>query len=557
MRKFLPRIALVLMGELFRRCIGKRIDWRKIFFLGAIMTLAGVLLPNIIFPYALDTWFFSPPVTISAYAILNGTTHLSETVNGATVEQSHLVLAAPVASVNASTNLTQLESVEEEIPAVTQEEKLQSNISEKIDILEEEKILASPLPFLASPPPPPSPPRKRYVSSSLQRDLWSLPPHEALVYAKKEIAHAPPVTDDPDLYAPLFRNISVFKRSYELMEQILKVYIYPDGRRPIFHQPHLRGIYASEGWFMKHMEGNRQFVTRDPEKAHLFYLSYSARQLQKELYVPDSHNTRPLSIFLRDHVNWIAAKYPFWNRTHGSDHFLVACHDWGPYTVNEHKELSKNTIKALCNADLSEGIFTAGRDVSLAETTIRNPRRPLRYVGGKRVSQRSILAFFAGNMHGRVRPTLLKFWQDKDEDMRIYGPLPNRVSRKMSYVEHMKSSKYCICPMGYEVNSPRIVEAIYYECVPVIIADNFVPPLNEVLDWSAFSVVVAEKDIPKLKEILLAIPMRKYMRMQTNVKMVQKHFLWNPRPLRYDLFHVILHSIWFSRLNQISLPSAY
>lgn len=157
-------------------------------------------------------------------------------------------------------------------------------------------------------------------------------------------------------------------------------------------------------------------------------------------------------------------------------------------------------------------------------------------------------------MHGRVRPTLLKYWQDKDEDMRIYGPLPNRVSRKMSYVQHMKSSKYCICPMGYEVNSPRIVEAIYYECVPVIIADNFVPPFSEVFDWSSFSVIVAEKDIPKLKEILTAIPLRRYLKMQTNVKMVQKHFLWNLRPVRYDLFHMILHSIWFSRLNQIEVP---
>lgn len=198
----------------------------------------------------------------------------------------------------------------------------------------------------------------------------------------------------------------------------------------------------------------------------------------------------------------------------------------------------------------------AGKDVSLPETTIRTPRKPLRNVGGNRVSQRPILAFFAGNMHGRVRPTLLKYWRDKDEDMRIYGPLPDRVSRKMSYVQHMKSSKYCLCPMGYEVNSPRIVEAIYYECVPVIIADNFVLPFTEVLDWSAFSVVVAEQDIPKLKEILLAIPLRRYLNMQTNVKMVQKHFLWNPRPIRYDLFHMILHSIWFNRLNQIQITNS-
>lgn len=369
--------------------------------------------------------------------------------------------------------------------------------------------------------------------------------------AKKEIDRAPSVNEDPDIYAPIFRNISVFKRSYELMEMILKVYIYRDGSRPIFHKPPLKGIYASEGWFMKLMEENKQFVTKDPEKAHLFYLPYSARQMGLTLYVPGSHDLKPLSIFLRDYVNKIAAKYPFWNRTQGSDHFLVACHDWGPYTVTGHEELKRNTIKALCNADLSEGVFVAGRDVSLPETTIRAPRRPLRYLGGNRVSLRPILAFFAGSMHGRVRPTLLTYWGGgKDEDMKIYKRLPLRVSQRMTYIQHMKSSKYCVCPMGFEVNSPRIVEAIYYECVPVIIADNFVLPFSEVLDWSAFSVVVAEKDIPRLKEILLSIPLRKYLTMQNNVKMVQKHFLWNPRPIRYDLFHMILHSIWFNKLNQ-------
>ncbi|CAH9079928.1 unnamed protein product [Cuscuta epithymum] len=393
----------------------------------------------------------------------------------------------------------------------------------------------------------------RNGSNHMLRYITSLTPDEGLEYAKKEIEHAQLVDDDPDLYAPLFRNVSTFKRSYELMELLLRVYIYQEGKRPIFHQPHLKGIYSSEGWFMKHMEENHQFVTKDPEKAHLFYLPYSVKQLQRALYVPNSHNLRPLSFFLRDYVNAVSAKYPFWNRTHGSDHFLVACHDWGPYTLKDHEELLKNTIKALCNADRSEGIFVPGKDVSLPETTIKNPRRPLRNLGGKRVSQRTILAFFAGHVHGRVRPRLIRYWSDKDEDMKIYAALPNRVSKVMSYPEHMKSSKYCICPMGFEVNSPRIVEAIYYECVPVIIADNLVPPFNDVLNWSAFSVFVAEKDIPKLKDILLGIPMKHYLTMQNNVKKLQKHFLWNSRPTRFDLFHMVLHSLWLSRLNQHQL----
>ncbi|CAN6477944.1 unnamed protein product [Victoria cruziana] len=376
-------------------------------------------------------------------------------------------------------------------------------------------------------------------------------PERSLVYAKHEIENALPVADDPDLHPPVFRNVSMFRRSYELMEKILKVYIYPDGEKPIFHEPLLKGIYASEGWFMKQMEENRQFVVKDPEKAHLFYLPYSSQQLEIALYIHDSHDMRPLSIYLRDYVTKIASKYRFWNRTRGADHFLVACHDWGPYTTKEHEELRYNTIKALCNADVSEGFFVPGKDVSLPETKINAPMNPLKGLGGKHVSQRTILAFFAGKMHGRVRPELLKYWKGKDEDLKIYGPLPKHVSRKMSYIQHMKSSKYCICPMGYEVNSPRIVEAIYYECVPVIIADNFVLPFNDILNWRTFSVIVAEKDIPKLKDILRAIPFRHYMALQMNVKKVQKHFLWHGKPIKYDIFYMILHSIWSNRLNQI------
>ncbi|XP_066314043.1 probable glycosyltransferase At5g25310 isoform X2 [Miscanthus floridulus] len=381
--------------------------------------------------------------------------------------------------------------------------------------------------------------------------LWSTAADEELIYAKKEINNAPLTSDDPDLYAPLFRNVSIFKRSYELMERLLKVFIYHDGAKPIFHSPELKGIYASEGWFMRLMETNQNFVVRDPNRAHLFYLPYSSRQLEHNLYVPGSNTIEPLSIFVKNYIDLISSKYPYWNRTKGADHFFVACHDWGPYTTKLHDELRKNTIKALCNADLSEGIFIRGKDVSLPETFLRSPRRPLRDIGGRPAAQRTILAFFAGQMHGRVRPVLLKYWGDKDADMRIYSRLPHRITRKRNYVQHMKSSKYCMCPMGYEVNSPRIVEAIYYECVPVIIADNFVLPFDAALNWSAFSVVVPESDVPKLKEILLAIPESRYITLQSNVKRVQKHFLWHPNPVKYDIFHMILHSVWFSRVNQI------
>lgn len=508
-----------------------RIDWRKLLLFSSFSTVVSIFVLISRLPHPLDGWIFTQTVVTNSKPVYKAIRESH------TLEPVHLfkdVQRDSLFKVNQSVH-----GMDERDEAFSRRRQRKRRRHRK-DVK---------LPYLTISPPPP--PLYANWSKDLLKHIWSMTPHDALVYARREIENAPLVHDDPDLHAPLFHNVSTFKRSYELMEVILKVYIYSEGEQPIFHQPLLQGIYSSEGWFMKLLEDNKHFVTKDPERAHLFYLPYSMKQLQTALYVPDSHNLRPLSIFLRDYVNMLSSKYPFWNRSHGSDHFLVACHDWGPYTLVAHEELQRNTIKALCNADVSEKVFVRGKDVSLPETTIRNPSKPLRNMGGKRVSQRPILAFFAGNMHGTVRPKLIKHWRDKDEDMRIYRRIPKRILEVMSYPDHMKSSKYCICPKGFEVNSPRIVEAIYYECVPVIISDNFVPPLNEVLDWSGFSVIVAEEDIPRLKEILLGIPMRKYLAMQSNVKKLQRHFHWHNKPIRYDLFHMILHSIWSSRLNQI------
>lgn len=217
---------------------------------------------------------------------------------------------------------------------------------------------------------------------------------------------------------------------------------------------------------------------------------------------------------------------------------------------SETLKLMANSIRALCNSDIREG-FKLGKDVSLPETFVHIPQNPLRQLGGKPPSQRRILAFFAGSMHGYVRPILLKYWENKDPDMKIYGRMPKAKKGTMNYIQHMKSSKYCICAKGYEVNSPRVVEAIFYECVPVIISDNFVPPFFEVLNWESFAVFILEKDIPNLKSILLSIPEKSYLEMQMRVKQVQQHFLWHAKPEKYDVFHMILHSVWYNRVLQI------
>ncbi|KAI5442003.1 hypothetical protein KIW84_011171 [Lathyrus oleraceus] len=328
------------------------------------------------------------------------------------------------------------------------------------------------------------------------------------------------------------------------MERKLKVYIYREGEKPIFHQPKMRGIYASEGWFMRLMEGSKRFIVKDPKKAHLFYLPFSSQMLRANI-----SNNKQMEQYLERYVNLIAGRYRFWNRTGGADHFLVACHDWASRITVQSM---KNCIRSLCNANFAKG-FQVGKDTTLPVTYIHSVMNPLRKIAGKPPSERIILAFFAGGMHGYLRPILLKHWENKEPDMKIFGQMARDAEGKRIYMEYMNSSRYCICARGYEVHTPRIVEAIFSECVPVIISDNYVPPFFEVLKWETFSVFVRESDVPSLRDILLSIPEKKYLALHLGVKKVQQHFLWHKIPVKFDLFHMILHSIWNNRLSQMRL----
>ncbi|XP_075637883.1 putative glycosyltransferase At5g03795 [Castanea sativa] len=352
-------------------------------------------------------------------------------------------------------------------------------------------------------------------------------------------------TQDPGFVplGPMYRNANVFYRSYLEMEKQFKIYVYEEGEHPLFHNGPCKSIYSTEGNLIHGIEINNQFRTRDPEKAHVFFLPFSVAMLVRFVYVQNSHDFGPIKHTVIDYVNIISGKYPYWNRSLGADHFMLSCHDWGPEASRATPYLHKNSIRVLCNANTSEG-FNPTKDVSFPEINLQTGSID-GFIGGPSPSHRPILAFFAGGLHGPIRPVLLEHWENKDEDIQVHKYLPKGVS----YLDMMKKSKYCICPSGYEVASPRIVEAIYAGCVPVLISDYYVLPFSDVLNWKSFSVEVPVKDVPNLKKILMSIPTRQYIRMQRRVVQVRRHFEVHSPPKRFDVFHMVLHSVWLRRLN--------
>ncbi|KAL5567416.1 hypothetical protein UlMin_030580 [Ulmus minor] len=362
----------------------------------------------------------------------------------------------------------------------------------------------------------------------------------------REAGFSSDVEEDKDLVprGPIYRNPNAFHRSYLEMEKLMKIYVYEEGEPPIFHEGPCRSIYSSEGRFIHEMEkeGN-SFRTRDPNKALVFFLPFSVTGMVRYLYTKEENDLSGIRRVVVDYVELISRKHVYWNRSLGADHFMLSCHDWGPRTSSYVPSLYSNSIRVLCNANTSEG-FNPSKDVSLPEINLLTGE--VRSLGGPSPSARPILAFFAGRLHGHIRYLLLKQWKDKDNDVQVYDQLPKGVS----YDAMLKKSRFCLCPSGYEVASPRIVEAMYSDCVPVLISDGYVPPFNDVLNWKSFSVEIKVNDIANIKKILSGISTRQYLRLQRRVKQVQRHFVVsNGVPKRYDVFHMILHSIWLRRLN--------
>ncbi|KAK6131642.1 hypothetical protein DH2020_034656 [Rehmannia glutinosa] len=334
----------------------------------------------------------------------------------------------------------------------------------------------------------------------------------------------------------LFHDRDVFFENYKEMNKSFKIYVYPHRQDdpfanvllPVDFEP--GGNYASESYFKKVLVSSH-FITKDPSMADLFFLPFSIARLRHDPRV----GINGIQDFIRDYIFNISHEYSYWNRSGGADHFYVACHSIGRSALEKAIGVKLNAIQIVCSSSYYLSSYVAHKDASLPQIWPRQGDPP------NLANERSKLAFFAGSMNSPVREKLLQNWKNDSEISVHFSHLPT------SYSEELLRSKFCLHVKGFEVNTARIGDALYYGCVPVVIANHYDLPFQDILNWKNFSIVVATLDIPFLKKILQGISVEEYSILQNNVLKVRKHFQWHLSPVDYDAFYLVMYELWLRR----------
>lgn len=103
----------------------------------------------------------------------------------------------------------------------------------------------------------------------------------------------------------------------------------------------------------------------------------------------------------RDMLVDVKTRFPYWNRTLGTDHFYICAHDMGTEVTRlADSALQKNAIGLVNTADYSEPYFVPHKDISLPPHPGRGTI-PWSQIGQGGATfdpyRRTKLAFLAGN----------------------------------------------------------------------------------------------------------------------------------------------------------------
>jgi hypothetical protein len=283
---------------------------------------------------------------------------------------------------------------------------------------------------------------------------------------------------------------------------------------------------------------------KKPEDAELYFIPiYTGRFYHAHLISGLNHqdSLNLTATLVKDALNWVKSNYPFWNKTDGLNHFMIApmdqgrCHslaglsasDFGNMFVisasGDHKQLDFESQSWHC--------YRPGRDIVMPHPTETN--YTIADVIQPHSTERNInvLYRFSGGgrgKYGTLRQKLLDFHET--------DPIPKSLSGWQTVDathEDMRHSIFCVCPPGIAQHTMRVWRSIIFGCIPVTFFDSHDAPYQHFLNYAypRFSVNVNPWELHLLRPTLVGLLARpaQIRSMQAELGKVQRSYVWDKK----------------------------
>ncbi|TRY55513.1 hypothetical protein DNTS_014029 [Danionella cerebrum] len=339
---------------------------------------------------------------------------------------------------------------------------------------------------------------------------WSLDRRSVHDAPLVKIPVSSPIPERGDLSCRMHTCFDVYRCGYNPKNKI-KVYIYPLQR----FVDEVGVSISSTGLSREYNDllsaiSDSDFYTDDMNKACLF--------------VPSIDVLNQNSLRIRETAQALTM-LPRWEK--GMNHLLFNMLPGGPPDYNTALDVPRDRA-LLAGGGFSTWTYRPGYDVSIpvysplsAEVDL-----PERQPGPRRYfilsSQTAI--------HREYRVELERLKEENGEALLLLDKCSNLSQGLASvrkrcykgkvydYPQILQESSFCVVLRGARLGQATLSDVLQAGCVPVIMADSYILPFSEVLDWKRASVVIPEEKLPEMYTILKSITHRQVEEMQRQAR---------------------------------------
>uniref|UniRef100_A0A8C1G7C7 Exostosin glycosyltransferase 2 n=1 Tax=Cyprinus carpio TaxID=7962 RepID=A0A8C1G7C7_CYPCA len=339
---------------------------------------------------------------------------------------------------------------------------------------------------------------------------WSLDRRSVHDAPLVRIPMSSPIPERGDLSCRMHTCFDVYRCGYNPKNKI-KVYIYPLQR----FVDEVGVPISSTGLSREYNDllsaiSDSDFYTDDVSRACLF--------------IPSIDVLNQNSLRIRETAQALAM-LPRWDK--GMNHLLFNMLPGGPPDYNTALDVPRDRA-LLAGGGFSTWTYRQGYDVSIP---VYSPLSvevdlPERQPGPRRYfilsSQTAI--------HREYRVELERLKEENGEALLLLDKCSNLSQGLASvrkrcykgqvydYPQILQESSFCVVLRGARLGQATLSDVLQAGCVPVIMADSYILPFSEVLDWKRASVVIPEEKLPEMYTILKSIPHRQVEEMQRQAR---------------------------------------